>query len=180
MNQTVKRLVFLAGLFGLIGLVWLAFIQDHSHETPSTHSTEQLNNQVTPSKEVQSNNSQLVDESPPPLKTGSAPASPPKILDLSISEIQEKTAEQESNMGPNLPSNHSEIETPPDSEKQLLNLDPTSEDSKLLYKYKGKEEEQYNLMLGIQKDDVTIKTDVKANTEGQDVQYIEVEIKLPK
>ncbi|WP_028486506.1 hypothetical protein [Thiomicrorhabdus chilensis] len=65
-------------------------------------------------------------------------------------------------------------------EQPGLPLQENTSKDKLLYGYGGKEEQDHKVMIGVQKGDVTIKSDIKKGDEETEVQHIEIEIKLPK
>lgn len=68
----------------------------------------------------------------------------------------------------------------PDSPNPLLPQNATPSNQALIYGYDGKEDDSHKVTIGVQQDDITVKTQIKAGETHQEVQGVEIEIKLPK
>ncbi len=141
--------------------------------------------QPEPQTSQTSNSTSKLDSNTPaspayPTKTPSTQSKQP--LDLSISSPDSApdsdSVQTHSENGPLLPQQQTDLSA---EQRSQLPEQSKKADTELLYKYKGQQDDNKQLMLGIEKDGVTIKTDVDANTDQREaeVQYIEVEIKLP-
>lgn len=101
----------------------------------------------------------------------------PLILNLENMKLSGPSYSPE--IGPVKPQNQENNDEKSDEEVAPLKAKEASQ--KLLYGYEGKTpEEEHQLMLGVQKDDVTIKTQIKKGDDETEVQHIEIEVKLPK
>ncbi|MDG6777925.1 hypothetical protein QCB44_04305 [Thiomicrorhabdus sp. zzn3] len=106
-----------------------------------------------------------------------APLQKPLILNLENLQLSEPSYSQE--IGPVKPQNPENND--PNPNDPVTSLKDKDASQKLLYGYEGKTpEEEHQLMLGVQKDDVTIKTQIKKGDDETEVQHIEIEVKLPK
>ncbi len=102
-----------------------------------------------------------------------------KPLNLELNNTPSSISPSSSIEGPVKPPSSSEGAAT--GEKDTLPLKGTGKKDKLLYGYEGKDkDDNVNLMLGVQKDDVTIKSGIKKGEDETEVQSIEIEVKLPK
>ncbi|WP_373016982.1 hypothetical protein [Thiomicrorhabdus sp.] len=103
-----------------------------------------------------------------------------KPLNLEIGDTSKPTESSSvSEVGPVQPAPETTVTNSPENTILLDGTQPKKD--KLLYGYEGKDkDDNVNLMIGVQKDDVTIKSGIKKGEDQTDVQSIEIEVKLPK
>lgn len=119
----------------------------------------------------------LAEDQNPPVSATSKQDSSPAPLIIELDQLKSRDDNNVSELGPIKPS--TTMDSDPIEEQPVLPLKVGPKD-KLLYGYEGKEEEDHKVMIGVQKGDVTIKSDIKKGDEETEVQHIEIEIKLPK
>jgi cytoskeletal protein RodZ len=154
---------------------------DTEQDTPTRYHSEQ-DNAAQENTPASTQADSTLKPPKPPAVSERDPAAPsdqaPLSLDLQALTLTPPATTSE--VGPVKPPATAEP-TPQPSVPDLPLGQTAPQQDKLLYGYGGKDEDQqHQLMLGVQKDDVTIKTDIKTGEEETDVQYIEIEIKLPK
>lgn len=180
-DTTMRPFHFLTGLLILIlaGLFVIYIVSKPKQDSP-------LNPAQTPvAKKIDSDMDKTTVEILPFTEKPKVPAFPsanqtvsPAPLKIEFDHLKIRDQMSQSELGPVKPS-----PTPtPDllKEQPLLPLNEKASKDKLLYGYSGKEEEDHKVMIGVQKGDVTIKSDIKKSDEETEVQHIEIEIKLPK
>lgn len=159
----------------LIAIIWLTIIYVFLPAVKKV-SPPKIHHNTTPIEEskqpgnISNNNSNLIEkESQKPLDL--------EVIQPNTEQVKDPPVEIE---GPQVPK--AETQLLPSAEGSILPADLTDEKPKkgeLLYNYKGSEDNQHKLMLGVKKGDVTVKTDIQADEKEQTVQQIQIEIKLP-
>lgn len=160
----------------LFGIFSISKLEQDAHlpptQTPVATKTDTEVNKPKP--EVRPSTEKTTSPTTPSVNQNPAPAP----LKIELDQLKTPNEQTTSELGPVKPS--ATLDSDFVEEQPALPLKQNPSKDRLLYGYGGKEEQDHKVMIGVQKGDVTIKSDIKKGDEETEVQHIEIEIKFPK
>jgi cytoskeletal protein RodZ len=170
-------LIIFGGVFALV--FWL-FLDAYNAPTKQPTTPETSTSKITTPNQPANTKASSETTSSPEAKA------PTESLNLELESLKsplggrlsDEHVNTTQNEGPTRPPATPLADSPHDT--RLLPDRSKPSENGVIYGYEGKEEESHKVSIGVKKDDVTVKTQIKAGEKENEVQGVEIEIKLPK
>lgn len=173
---------FLLALFALLlaALLWLFWGESPSKTMQQTHQQTPTPSNTAPVMPEPSitEPGKTAPTAPPVSNTPTPPA--PLNLQAPALSAPLGSLPAPANTAPEGPQQPPPAPVLPSAPNPLLPQSTPPSNQELIYGYEGKEDDSHKVTIGVQRDDITVKTQIKADETQQQVQGVEIEIKLPK